>query len=107
MMYEIFMTYWIIGIIFMFVFQLISIIQKKSLGDNYIHSDTQVPIMVAVFMNILLTVTYPIMIIILMISTLSYAQERKRVAKSLEDVVKSFEELKEKAKRKEKQDENI
>lgn len=106
-MYKIFMTYWIIGIIFMFLFQLISIIQKKSLGDNYIYNDTQVPTIVTVFMNILLTVTYPIMIIILMISTLSYAQERKRVAKSLEDAIKSFEELKEKAKRKEQQDETI
>lgn len=106
-MYEIFMTYWIIGIIFTVLFQLISIIQKKSLGDDYIYSDTQVSNVVAIFMNILLTVAYPIMIIILMSATLSYAQERKRVTKALEHLQERIKNLSEKAESKEQQDEII
>ncbi len=93
-MYDLFITYWSVGIVYVVVFQLISLIYKKSLGDDYIYEDKGTPFLIAVAMNLLLSILYPIFTIILMIGTLDASQKRKHLNVYMKDIEEKLNKLK-------------
>lgn len=97
-MYNLFMNYWFIGIVFVCVYQLLSFIYMKSQGDKYIHTSKEEskPVVVVLFMNILLTFLYPLFIMLMIISFHDYGQYKKQVSKMSEDLLKKLESLEEK-----------
>lgn len=97
-MYNLFMTYWFIGIVFMCVYQLLSFIYVKLQGDKYIpYSEEETkPAVVVLFMNILLTFLYPLFIMVLIMAVLDYRQQEKQMAKMFEDLLKKIQSLEEK-----------
>lgn len=92
------MTYWTIGVVYVIVFQLVSFIYKKIRGDKYIYDKDTPPLIVAVFMNLLLTLLYPLFTILLMVSTLHDSQKRKEFNMYMEDIQKKLNTIKDKHK---------
>ena len=97
-MYNLFMTYWFIGIVFVCVYQLLSFIYMKSQGDKYIHTSKEesTPVVVVLIMNVLLTFLYPLFIVLIIISMLDYNQYKKQMSKMSEELLEKLESLKEK-----------
>ncbi len=97
-MYDLFMTYWTIGVCFVVVYQITSFLYMKSQGDKYIYNDNPVPIVIIIFMNLLLTIFYPFFIVLLIVDTLHHAQQRKRMSHTIQELSKKFSELEQKQK---------
>jgi hypothetical protein len=100
-MYDLFMTYWLIGIIFMVVNQLLSIAYRFSQGDKYIPEDNPAPVVIVIISNLFLTILYPLYVVLVILSTLDYSQKRKQMAYHMEEIRKKLEALD--AKKKENQ----
>lgn len=97
-MYNLFITYWTIGVVYVVIFQLVSFIYKKVRGDKYIYDETTTPLIIAVFMNLLLTLLYPLFTVLLMVSTLNDSQKRKEFNMYMEDIQKKLNTIKDKHK---------
>lgn len=97
-MYNLFITYWTIGVVYVIIFQLVSFIYKKARGDKYIYDETTPPFIIVVFMNLLLTLLYPLFTVLLMVSTLNDSQKRKEFNMYMEDVQKKLNAIKDKHK---------
>lgn len=97
-MYNLFITYWTIGVVYVIVFQLVSFIYKKVRGDKYIYDETTPPFIIAIFMNLLLTLLYPLFTILLMVSTLNDSQKRKEFNMYMEEIQKKLNTIKDKHK---------
>lgn len=97
-MYDLFITYWTIGVVYVIIFQLVSFIYKKVRGDKYIYDETIPPLIVVVFMNLLLTLLYPLFTVLLMVNTLNDSQKRKEFNMYMEDIQNKLNTIKDKHK---------
>jgi len=95
-MYNILMTYWAIGIIFVTVYHLTTFIYVKSQGNSYIYNEEKVSFIIIILMNIILSILYPLFIILLILDSQSSIQTRRQMTKKLIELKNFIDTAKEK-----------
>ena len=70
-------VYWIIGFILIIIMHLMGVFYKAWLKDAYIPPKKHVSFLVSLFMNILLTLLYPIFVLMLLWRSTVEIQERR------------------------------
>lgn len=93
-MSDIFMIYWGIGVVLVLIREIVSLLYIKSQGDNYVYEPNTAPAPFVILSSMILTVVYPIYIIILMISVMRYRQRELQMVKLTQEIVKKVEIIK-------------
>lgn len=81
-----FAIYWLVGVCFVLVYNIISMVYIKSLKKAYIPPEKHKPLLSIITMNLLITLIYPIVIMSMMLDTLRNEQQHRFILTKMVEI---------------------